>query len=368
MNRTPVRSKLQAFLAGRTLSRVTTVALLLIALCTFLGVKLLLAAPGTEPRAAVSEPGSKLTAYSKDDGTPSNKTSTSAGRQASSSFAPLIRSGAGGRLAPTVQQILCVGGGTVGTPCTNATPFASIQSAITAAAGGGGDEIRVAGGVYTASAGSAVVTISKPFTLTGGYPGGVSGWTTPGDETQTVIDGQNAREGIKVSVGALTSVAQNLSVVNGGILISINSTLNNDMPVRTRNLSLDVGTIGGSAPITVTNIFTWTGGTQADAGHTDLLAGGQLSILGAVTASAGRTVNNFGAATLSGAGNITLSGGGTFNNQTGATFTIQNNTSISEGAFNNLGTMIKTSNGDTNFTFNAPFSNSGLVQIQAGRL
>ena len=111
-----------------------------------------------------------------------------------------------------LSQVLCVddSGGTTGAPCANPTAFTRIQDAIGTASAG--DEVRVAAGTYVTNTGTTVVTLDRAITLTGGYPGGVSGWTTPGDETQTVIDGQGVRDGISVSVGSGNIiVAQNLS-------------------------------------------------------------------------------------------------------------------------------------------------------------
>src|SRR5205807_1049692 len=99
----------------------------------------------------------------------------------------------------TTAQTWCVAAGgaaTGGAPCANATAIASIQQAVNGASSG--DEIRIANGTYTGS-GAAVAATGMPLTLAGGYPGGASGWGTPGiDPSVTVIDGQGARPGIMV--------------------------------------------------------------------------------------------------------------------------------------------------------------------------
>ncbi|MFL5732142.1 MAG: beta strand repeat-containing protein, partial [Chloroflexia bacterium] len=283
-----------------------------------------------------------------------------------------LRTKSGPASFPAVTQVLCTddSGGSTAAPCTNATAFTSIQSAITAA-NASGDEIRVAAGTYTGSGSTPVVSIGKAFTMTGGYAGGTCGtcWTNPGDETLTVIDGQNAREGIKFGVGAITTAAQNLSVVNGGILLDTNSTLNNDMPVRTRTLNQTSGIIGGSSTITVTGVFTWGGGSQqTGTGHTDVPAGGQFNVTGPVNADSGRVINNFGTGTwTSGSGSININGA-TLNNHVGATFGIQNNLDIFSGTFNNFGAITKTSSGDTRISFFTSFTNSGTINVQNGTL
>ena len=178
-----------------------------------------------------------------------------------------------------------------------------------------------------------------------------------------MIDGQGARHGIDAAFGG-TATVQNLTVVNGTILIA-GATINNDLAVRASSITHNFGTIEGAAPITVTNIYTWTDGTQSGTGHTDLLAGAQLAINGDATANTGRTINNFGSATWTGNTVLTLNSA-TFNNEAGATFTISGSgQTILNGVFNNLGTMTQTSSGDTNFS--TTFNNSGVFHIQSGR-
>ena len=224
------------------------------------------------------------------------------------------------RAAAPLASIFCVdpaGGPTGGAPCTNANALTTIQAAVNAAATSG-DEIRVAAGTYT-GAGTAVVAIAKSLTLTGGFPGGgAGGWNTPGSHTLTVIDGQNAREGIDYNSNT-TMTVQNLTVVNGGIILDLGATVTNDLPMVTRALTQTAGIIQGTAPFTITNAFVWSAGTHSGSSHTDLLSGGQFTISGSVQIESGRNVNNLGAATWSG-GNTLGGTGGTFNNQSGATF------------------------------------------------
>ncbi len=270
---------------------------------------------------------------------------------------------------PSLPQspVWCVddSGGATDTPCANPTAFTLIQDAVNTASNG--DEVRVAAGTYFTSTGTTVVSIDRAITLTGGYPGGPGGWTTPGDENQTVIDGQNARDGVTFpqTGDPLNIVAQNFSVVNGGIVVNPhpNSTITNNMPVRTRSLNQAFGTVAGTGPITVTNLFTWTSGHQSGTGHTDILPGGQMNISDA-DIEAGRTINNFGNATYSGNTGITLTGG-TFNNEPGATFTIAGSQlQMTNGVFNNLGTVINTTSGVVNLF--ATFNNSGVFDVQNG--
>ncbi|HST04143.1 MAG TPA: hypothetical protein VLQ48_05340 [Chloroflexia bacterium] len=272
-------------------------------------------------------------------------------------------------LAPA-SQVLCVddSGGSTGAPCANPTAFTSIQDGIVAASPG--DEVRVAAGTYVASTGTSVVSLDRAITLTGGYPGGPSGWTTPGNENQTVIDGQNAREGIDYNQPSPMTV-QNLTIVNGGIILDLSATVTNNLPVVTRALTQTAGTIAGTAPITVTSNFAWGGSgfpTQEGSGHTILLAGGVLTMAsGTVVAHGTRVIDNFGTATWSSSGDFNMfSSSATFNNRASATFDILNNQTVVGGTFNNFGTITKSSSLKTEFNTNAVFNNSGLIQIDNG--
>src|SRR5215212_9669528 len=96
MNRAPGQPKLRGILAGRTPRRVTAIALLLLALCTFLGVQILFAAPGTKPQAAASRPDSIPASFAnpetvKLDSKPASSTKPSE----TGSFALLMRPGSG---------------------------------------------------------------------------------------------------------------------------------------------------------------------------------------------------------------------------------------------------------------------------------
>jgi hypothetical protein len=269
--------------------------------------------------------------------------------------------------APFSGAVWCVdaqGRSTGGAPCTNDPAFTTIQAAINGASAG--DEVRIAAGTYTGS-GAAVMNIDRALTITGGYPGGVAGWNTPGGETLTVIDGQNARDGLDFTRTDVTLnvVAQNFSVLNGSMLISSrgDSTISNNLPLRTGLLNLQAGTLGGSAPITVTSVFTWGGGTQSGPGETDVLTGTTFTMNTVPQMQNGRTLNNFTSVTMTPPG-LTLGGASVFNNF--GTFTaVGANHNLNGGTFNNLGTFVRSDPGDS--TYQSTFNNSGTVNLQSGR-
>lgn len=88
-------------------------------------------------------------------------------------------------------------GGT-GAWCLQSAPCGSIQYAIDQSTLGNGDTIYVAGGVYT-GAGVAVITITKPITLYGGWDGAASGPIARDPARYpTVLDGENSRRAVAI--------------------------------------------------------------------------------------------------------------------------------------------------------------------------
>ncbi len=90
------------------------------------------------------------------------------------------------------------------------------------------------------------------------------------------------------------------------------------------------GTIGGTSSgiLTASSSFAWSGGTQSGdplGGQTIVLPNASLTISGAGAKTLdGRTLENRGTATWSGAGAIQLNSGALFDNQSGSVFTAQN--------------------------------------------
>lgn len=132
-------------------------------------------------------------------------------------------------------------------------------------------------------------------------------------------------------------------------------------------------TLVGDANFTLTDLFTWRGGSFAGSGTVS--AQGGMHISG--TAAAGpkffttKTLVNTGAATWSDDGTIYFSGGATLSNATNATFdcagdgTLENLPGTNQVI--NAGVFRKT--GGTNTTrINVPFYNSGTVSVLSGNL
>ncbi|MEM1170047.1 MAG: calcium-binding protein [Cyanobacteria bacterium P01_H01_bin.35] len=132
------------------------------------------------------------------------------------------------------------------------------------------------------------------------------------------------------------------------------------------------GTINGPGNFTTTGTFDWSGGTQSGVGSTTIGATGTLNITGNTTQTISeRTIDNNGTTNWLGTGNISANNGAIFNNN--GTFNIANTATYNGESFsdaeqfNNNGTLVKTSPGDTKFK-NVVFTNSGAIEIQQGNL
>lgn len=140
------------------------------------------------------------------------------------------------------------------------------------------------------------------------------------------------------------------------------------------------GTLRGLGTLTIEGVFTWTGGTMRDAGRTVIAAGATATISGAANKGldAGRVLENAGSLVVSG-GTIFFNlngfgGGAVVNNLAGASMELRGapnfrqNTASPGSAVNNAGHFLKTGGGETIFSANVPFINTGTVELVSGSL
>ena len=218
-------------------------------------------------------------------------------------------------LRPT-SSIYCVGAAPF-SPCSNSSTLVAIQDAVALAVAG--DEIRVANGTYTGSGGSAVVTVNTGISITGGFAGGSGGWNTSTNSTNTIIDGQGARNTLSVS-GATVTV-QNFTLNNGGI-----SNTGGTVAVQT-GYTLNIasaGTINGSFTMATNGFVVFTSGSSTLAGGTAFTGAGMARLINAtLTINGSVSAQNFEqtAGILTGSGTFTVSGifnwlGGTMDSST----------------------------------------------------
>jgi len=186
----------------------------------------------------------------------------------------------------------------------------------------------------------------------------------PGDITVNLSSGDH-------SINSLNS-QETLNISGGSLDIAAASQIN--------SLTLS-GTLSGTGDLTVTDRMHWQRGTMAGPGSTNILSGAVLDIScpGHIPVKTldGRTLNNWGTATLStGDGQIYLKDGAEFNNLAGGVFHAENvsghrthffGVGSLPTAFNNEGTFIKSV--ATNLVFDpVSFNNSGTVEVREGAL
>jgi hypothetical protein len=215
----------------------------------------------------------------------------------------------------------------------------------------GGGVFRFVAG--TTLDGSGVVTFSAGTVIFNG----TYNLTAAGVSTFTTIQGATVR-----FAGTLTSL--------GGILNLSSGTADFHRAVSINTLNQSGGTLSGSAGLTVTNFFTWTGGSMVGTGAVSVAATATMALSGSSGKSLdGWTLNNQGTGTFSGTGTLSLANGAAFNN--GGTFTIMNDEGfLASGltpTIGNTGTFIKSSSTNTT-EIDALFNNSGTVQVNSGTL
>jgi hypothetical protein len=130
------------------------------------------------------------------------------------------------------------------------------------------------------------------------------------------------------------------------------------------------GTLAGSSEVAVLREFDWSGGTMGGSGRTVIAPGAILTITTSSGhfLSGGRSLEN-GGTILWNAGFLTM-GGATITNRAGALFDNQTAVTVSSGGgnrFDNAGTFRKSVNAGP-ATWPLTFNNSGLVEIETGRL
>jgi hypothetical protein len=187
---------------------------------------------------------------------------------------------------------------------------------------------------------------------------------------------------IQTASGARTEFGASTFLLNAGSGFSGdgtaalgNATLTVGADTVAANFEQNSGTLNGGATFTVTDIYDWTGGTQAGTGTTVIGAMAQLKMGGASSKNLRRPMNNDGTATWTGTGNINSGDGAIFTNRDGGEFNIQNDAQFLfnlGGVTSQLvnasgGTLTKSlSGGITTLTLN--FVQNGTVNTDTGIL
>ncbi|NEQ37415.1 MAG: hypothetical protein F6K40_14535 [Okeania sp. SIO3I5] len=197
-----------------------------------------------------------------------------------------------------------------------------------------------------------------------GNGGTSTGTFNTADATVVEFDGgiHNLNQGAAFTGGGTTRVSGGTFSVGTTPTDTINAV----------NFEQSGGTVTGPGNLNTTDTFDWSGGTQGGVGSTTIGATGTLNISGNATKTINeRTIDNNGTTNWSGTGNISADNGAIFNNN--STFNISNNATYDgelfsdAEQFNNAGSVVKTSPGDTEFT-DVAFTNSGTIEAQEGVL
>ncbi len=162
----------------------------------------------------------------------------------------------------------------------------------------------------------------------------------------------------------VTSIGSSL-VVSGGTV-----NFNSGSVITPTTMNMTGGTVGGSDVITVSGLFTFNGGTLGGSGAFN--ANGGIEMSSGTRTLDTRTLHNGGTATFSAVGYFYLANGGLFDNKVGAAFDAQSDygaypSGSPSGTFTNAGTFTRSTSAGI-FTFNAPFTNTGTVDVQSGTL
>jgi hypothetical protein len=197
-------------------------------------------------------------------------------------------------------------------------------------------------------------------------PGGTSSGTFNLSSPNSVVEFIGQNSAYVLNTGAQFQGAGSVYLAYHAMYINGN--------VKASNFSLDnQGDLDGPGNLTVSGVFTWTGGTIADsAGTLTVAKTGTLDLKGnSGKELSGRTVYLYGATLWQDSGGLGVDSDATIYNEAGATFTIANDQTLSSGwnrgHIYNFGTVAKT--GITGTTSIAGiFSNSGSVLVTAGTL
>ena len=170
----------------------------------------------------------------------------------------------------------------------------------------------------------------------------------------TVLNGTLAFTAAPVAVNA------DLILTNGTLTTSV------DLPI-SGALQQSGGYLKGTGTVTVTGLFTWSGGRQEEAGET-VANGGMLSSGTAYRYLNGRTLTLNAASTFSGTGNQLFWNAATLNNN--ASLDIQTDADLAHysgtvSTFNNTSTVTK-STGSAATLIGANFINTGTVTVLSG--
>jgi len=175
--------------------------------------------------------------------------------------------------------------------------------------------------------------------------------------------------------GGTYSLNPGASLTGSGLYKLMGGTITVSGTVPIANFAQSAATLTGAGTVSITNVMTWTGGTQSGSGATNIATGATLSVSGgAFVVQDGRTFNNAGVVDWTATNHWYFAGNAIFNNLAGGVFNAQagNNYCLHQSGgsnvFNNMGTFVRTGGGLNCVTGSIAFNNNSPVQVQSGAL
>jgi len=181
------------------------------------------------------------------------------------------------------------------------------------------------------------------------------------------IDNLSMAGGTHDITGGTFQSAFSLEITTG--VMNLNTTSNT-----LAKLIVSGGTVNNGGPISVSSEMFYGGGTLSGAGALNTGVGSTISMPAGSAVLNGKTWNNSGTVTLSGAGRLTLTNSATLNNQAGGIIDLTGtNTnpiyySVAGNTFNNAGTLNKSTATAQTLDIGGSINNTGTLHVATGQL
>lgn len=180
----------------------------------------------------------------------------------------------------------------------------------------------------------------------------------------TITGGTLSATNVTVNAGGTLSVTApgaltvtNLTVAGGTVTINPATSI--------PTVVLSSGTLNGSGQMTITNSFTFSGGTLSGASTTVIASGKSMTVSGTGSKNLGRAITNNGTIAFTGTGTMTASGASILN---AGTIDFQADASLAGGtSITNNGTL-KKSGGTGTSNIGPTVTNSGTIQSDSATL
>lgn len=228
---------------------------------------------------------------------------------------------------------------------------------------------RVVSGAATTFSNAGTVNLAAGTLTLGGGGTDTGAYTIPAGASLDLTGGtRNFNAGISLS---------------GAGMLNSSATLNLNAPLTLASGGVGLSLLGGvltdTAGLTLNGVFNWAGGSLTGAGTLTTGATATTSVTGTATLS-NKLWENFGAVALAGTGQIVLGGAaapattflnrasGVVNDDSASPFPVTTAVTAAGKFFSNAGVFNKNAGALAVQTIDAPFANTGRVNVRAGTL